>query len=263
MRCSNIGPRGARNWFSVLDSPRQLLSPAASGSCPRSARLFLRRGNPMWLPSPGRTRRSAPTHPAVSAPPVGFFLRPFVEGKHAAVAVGIHLDGQVERGAGLQFPEEVHHAGVAREHLEHHVALVAKVPPARAIVHVGPDDPDRVLVTVNGLEAPNDAGRLLELHLLDDPLELVGLLARRDRQGLFLRERHRADKQQSKGAGNDGLHGRHDLIISQIPKYYFNGRMALWAALMSGSGNTPRIRTATDATVSTATEAGDITTRTP
>src|SRR5438093_6983623 len=27
MRCSNIGPRGARNWFSVLDSPRQLLSP--------------------------------------------------------------------------------------------------------------------------------------------------------------------------------------------------------------------------------------------
>src|SRR2546426_9505598 len=28
MRCSNIGPRGARNWFSVLDSPRQLLSPS-------------------------------------------------------------------------------------------------------------------------------------------------------------------------------------------------------------------------------------------
>src|SRR2546422_11471079 len=27
MRCSNIGPRGARNWFRVLDSPRQLLSP--------------------------------------------------------------------------------------------------------------------------------------------------------------------------------------------------------------------------------------------
>src|SRR5207253_10727241 len=44
---------------------------------------------------------------------------------------------------------------------------------------------------------------------------------------------------------------------------YFSGRMALWAALMSGSGNTPRIRTAMDATVSTATEAGDITTRTP
>src|SRR3989442_10998117 len=28
MRCSNIGPRGARNWFRVLDSPRQLLSPS-------------------------------------------------------------------------------------------------------------------------------------------------------------------------------------------------------------------------------------------
>src|SRR2546425_923149 len=27
MRCSNIGPHGARNWFRVLDSPRQLLSP--------------------------------------------------------------------------------------------------------------------------------------------------------------------------------------------------------------------------------------------
>src|SRR3989442_4907074 len=38
MRCSNIGPRGARNWFRVLDSPRQLLSPAAPGSCRRAAR---------------------------------------------------------------------------------------------------------------------------------------------------------------------------------------------------------------------------------
>src|SRR3989442_13144618 len=27
MRCSNIGPRGARNWFSVLDSPPRVLSP--------------------------------------------------------------------------------------------------------------------------------------------------------------------------------------------------------------------------------------------
>src|SRR2546422_208273 len=32
MRCSNIGPRGARNWFSVLDSPRQLLSPSSRGT---------------------------------------------------------------------------------------------------------------------------------------------------------------------------------------------------------------------------------------
>src|SRR5881397_3150342 len=32
MRCSNIGPRGARNWFSVLDSPRQLLSPNYPGT---------------------------------------------------------------------------------------------------------------------------------------------------------------------------------------------------------------------------------------
>src|SRR2546425_2604509 len=32
MRCSNIGPRGARNWFSVLDSPRQLLSPHYRGT---------------------------------------------------------------------------------------------------------------------------------------------------------------------------------------------------------------------------------------
>src|SRR2546426_3369258 len=215
MRCSNIGPRGARNWFSVLDSPRQVLSPAAWGSCQRSARLFLRRGNPMWLPSPGRTRRSAPTHPAVSAPPVGFFLRPFVEGKHAAVAVGVHLDGQVAGGAGLQFPEEVHHAGVAREHLEHHVALVAKVPPARAIVHVGPDDPDRVLVTVNGLEAPNDARRLVELHLLDDPLELVGLLARREHRRFFLRGRGRADKQERKRGGGGGFFGPQWLLFNQ------------------------------------------------
>src|SRR5256712_2343830 len=217
----------------------------------------------MWLPSPGRTRRSAPTHPAVSAPPVSSRLCSLIQTEQAAVAAGVQLDGQVERGAGLQFPEEVHHAGVAREHLELHVVWVAKAPPARAIVHVGPDDPDRVLVTVNGLEAPNDAGRLLELHLLDDPLELVGLLARRDRQGLFLRERHRADKQQSKGAGNDGLHGQHAFIISQRPTYYLSGRMALWAALISGYGDTPRIITAMDATVSTATEAGDITTRTP
>ena len=50
---------------------------------------------------------------------------------------------------------------------------------------------------------------------------------------------------------------------TSVAEIYFSGRMALWAALMSGSGNTPRIRTATDATVSTATEAGDITTRTP
>src|SRR2546425_3722318 len=221
MRCSNIGPRGARNWFSVLDSPRQLLSPAASGSCPRSARLFLRRGNPMWLPSPGRTRRSAPTHPAVSAPPVGFFLRPFVEGKHAAVAVGIHLDGQVERGAGLQFPEEVHHAGVAREHLEHHVALVAKGPPARAVVHVGPDDPDRVLVTVNGLEAPNDAGRLLELHLLDDPLELVWLLARREHRRVFVREGGRGDKQKRKRAGGYGRFRGAGPLIKHSTKNFF------------------------------------------
>src|SRR2546430_15790863 len=40
MRCSNIGPRGARNWFSVLDSPRQLLSPSTL-TCSRSARVPL------------------------------------------------------------------------------------------------------------------------------------------------------------------------------------------------------------------------------
>src|SRR5437899_10308056 len=32
MRCSNIGPRGARNWFRVLDSPRQVLSPSSRGT---------------------------------------------------------------------------------------------------------------------------------------------------------------------------------------------------------------------------------------
>src|SRR2546426_2755767 len=32
MRCSNIGPRGARNWFRVLDSPRQVLSPHYRGT---------------------------------------------------------------------------------------------------------------------------------------------------------------------------------------------------------------------------------------
>src|SRR5205807_7525282 len=163
----------------------------------------------------------------------GTDLRTFVEREHAAVAVGVHLDGQVEGRAGLQFPEEVHHAGVAREHLQHHVALVSKVSPARAVVHVSPDDPDRVLVAVERLQAAHDAGRLVELHLLDDPLELVGLLSRWERRP-FLRECNSAKEEERENESSEGFH------------CYLSGRMALWAALTSWSGNTPRIRTATD-----------------
>ncbi len=121
-------------------------------------------------------------------------LRPFVEREHAAVAIGVRLDCQVEGGAGLQLPEEVHHAGVAREHLEHHL-VIANVAPAASIVQMSPDDPDRILVAVEGLESPHDAGRLVEFHLLDDPVELFGLLAWGNRQ-LLLRECERTGKQE-------------------------------------------------------------------
>src|SRR2546425_1094162 len=95
------------------------------------ARLFLRRGNPMWLPSPGRTRRSAPTHPAwIGATRQ---LGALIQAEHTPVAVGVHLDRQVNGHAELQLSEEVHHAGVAREHLEHHL-VVANVAPAASIV---------------------------------------------------------------------------------------------------------------------------------
>src|SRR5207302_8967364 len=87
------------------------------------------------------------------------------------------------------------------------------------------------------------------LHLLDDPLELVGLLARWERRP-FLRECNSAKEEEGAGASSEGFH------------CYLSGRMALWAALTSWSGNTPRIRTATDATKSTAMVAGDVTTRT-
>jgi hypothetical protein len=113
-------------------------------------------------------------------------LCPFVEAEHAAVAVLVHLHGHVERHPQLQFSEEVHHAGIARQDFKHH--LVLDVAPPSAVVHVSPDDPDRVLVTVEGLKAAHDTGRPVELHLLDDPVELFGLLSRRD----WLREGNRA-----------------------------------------------------------------------
>src|SRR2546426_9734612 len=64
MRCSNIGPRGARNWFRVLDSPRQLLSP----SHPDVLRRFRRRSpdDSAVAPSAPPGSRSAP--PAQTEP---------------------------------------------------------------------------------------------------------------------------------------------------------------------------------------------------
>src|SRR2546428_10465340 len=58
-----------------------------------------------------------------------------------------------------------------------------------------------------------------------------------------------------KGAARRGCSATGPASVAEI---YLSGGVALWAALMSGAGNTPRIRTARDAAVSTATEAGGI-----
>src|SRR5436309_314148 len=102
----------------------------------------------------------------------------------------------MNRGAGRQLPEEVHHADIAREHLEHHVALIAKVPPARPVMHVSPDNPDRIFIAVDSLGPPNDAGRLVELHLLNDHVDLTGLFAGWNWRGFLLRERGRTRKKE-------------------------------------------------------------------
>src|SRR5438309_5021685 len=80
------------------------------------SRLLLRPGARSASPAPCNWSSAQAAHP--HAPLVTLWmLGTLIQREHAAVAVGIHLDGQVDRGAGLQFPEEVHHAGVAREDL--------------------------------------------------------------------------------------------------------------------------------------------------
>src|SRR3989475_6296733 len=73
MRCSNIGPRGARNWFRVLDSPRQLLSPSSpdvlapprASKSLRFARAPARRHPPEKLERRVTTMQQYPRSPKV------------------------------------------------------------------------------------------------------------------------------------------------------------------------------------------------------
>src|SRR3989449_1335854 len=66
MRCSNIGPRGARNWFSVLDSPRQLLSPH-SPDVRRGTRCYRSGSCRGAAPPSGAFRRCSPADSPVGA----------------------------------------------------------------------------------------------------------------------------------------------------------------------------------------------------
>src|SRR3989449_9507725 len=114
MRCSNIGPRGARNWFSVLDSPRQLLSPCH----PDVLRSFRRR-------SPA----DSPVGP--SAPP-GSHTTPPARGGGAPMGVGNRSKEEV-RGESLLGSYDIHAGGVAKPAQE----LFAVLPRQTERPHVG------------------------------------------------------------------------------------------------------------------------------
>src|SRR2546425_6533666 len=114
MRCSNIGPHGARNWFRVLDSPRRVLSPCH----PDVLRSFRRR-------SPA----DSPVGP--SAPP-GSHTAPPARGGGAPMGVG-NMSKEEVRGESLLGCYDIHAGGVAKPAQE----LFAVLPRQTERPHVG------------------------------------------------------------------------------------------------------------------------------